>query len=337
MITKVGIENLRGIRSGELDGLAAVSVLVGPNNSGKSTCLEAIELASFGSNVGSAVKLFRRRGGSAFGALHHVTTGDAGRSNVRVDRHDGSATSWFDLTTNYTPDWYQVALQDRMNPPFIGARLGCQGSATSILLDTTGRLSTPFGSVMPGPFHARLVDVGAVRAERALEDAYSDIDRGGRLESVLGALQASMPGLVDLRILKTEDEFVLHMFMSDGTRVPAYLAGDGAKRMIELAAALAEVGTGVALLEDPECYQHPRYLRELVALIRFAASAGTQIILSTHSVELIDALLQAEWPPEAAYPSVHRLRLDAGQLRSTVLSREQALVAREELLEDLRA
>src|SRR5437016_9270450 len=46
MIEKLEIENYRGIAHGEISGLAPLTILVGPNSSGKSTILEALLLAA---------------------------------------------------------------------------------------------------------------------------------------------------------------------------------------------------------------------------------------------------------------------------------------------------
>jgi len=45
MITKVWINGLRGIWKGHLNALSPITFLVGPNNSGKSTVLDALHLA----------------------------------------------------------------------------------------------------------------------------------------------------------------------------------------------------------------------------------------------------------------------------------------------------
>lgn len=62
MIDKITIENFRGILKAEVDSLALLSVLVGPNNSGKSSVLEALHLSSSEGDVGVAVDLTKRRG-----------------------------------------------------------------------------------------------------------------------------------------------------------------------------------------------------------------------------------------------------------------------------------
>lgn len=44
MIESIEFENLRGVRTGKVDALAAINVVVGPNNSGKTTLLEAFAI-----------------------------------------------------------------------------------------------------------------------------------------------------------------------------------------------------------------------------------------------------------------------------------------------------
>ena len=51
MISSIKIEAFRGVKEGQLDGLGAINILVGPNNSGKSTCLEAVALVGSAGNA----------------------------------------------------------------------------------------------------------------------------------------------------------------------------------------------------------------------------------------------------------------------------------------------
>ena len=207
-------------------------------------------------------------------------------------------------------------------------------------MDYEGRVATT--TLLDGsrflPFGFQLVDVQAVRELGTLEDAYTSIERVGRVKSVVQALGRSMKGLTDLRILKSGEDFILHAIFEGQPPVPVYLTGDGSKRLVELASAILGVDPdGVVLLEEPECFQHPRYLRELASLLIESAKANRQIILSTHSIELVDLLLEAAEAEGLDYPFVHRLRLVDGKLSGVVLNREQAMVSRKDLLEDLRA
>jgi hypothetical protein len=217
---------------------------------------------------------------------------------------------------------------------------GNRNSAGCTYVDDQGKMATPtlVGGVVFDPFPFKLVDVQAVRKRGTLEDAYTSIERVGRVKSVVQALSKSMKGLADLRILKSGEDFILHAIFDGQPPVPVYLTGDGSKRLVELASAILGVDPdGVVLLEEPECYQHPRYLRELASLLIESAKTNRQIILSTHSIELVDLLLEAGEVEGLDYPFVHRLRLVDGKLSGVVLNREQAMVTRKDLLEDLRA
>ena len=61
MIKSIEIENLRGIQNGKLEDFTPLTILVGPNSSGKSTVLDAMFLGCC-SNASSLVTHFRNRG-----------------------------------------------------------------------------------------------------------------------------------------------------------------------------------------------------------------------------------------------------------------------------------
>src|SRR6266571_6439785 len=62
MIEKLEIENYRGIAHGEISGLAPLTILVGPNSSGKSTVLEALLLSASPDSGDAMVRAALRRG-----------------------------------------------------------------------------------------------------------------------------------------------------------------------------------------------------------------------------------------------------------------------------------
>jgi hypothetical protein len=347
VISSIVIQGLRGVSHGRIDGLGPISILVGPNNSGKSTCLEAIAMLASGGHAGTAVENLLRRGGPPGDAVAHIVSHGATAARVEGVLDDASVHTC-ELSLGRLRDReavrmaHEEGLAEPMTPVATEFRLGLKGGSTvtksSTFVDPAGKvaIATRKGADAESPFSCALVDVQAARSVGALEDAYTSIDHAGRLKEVVLALATSMPSLTDLRIQKAGEHFILHAMLSDGPPVPVYLIGDGSKRFIELAAAIVAVDPGgVVLLEEPECYQHPRYVRELAALLVASAKAGRQTILSTHSIELVDVLLgAAEGLP---YPFIHRLRLVGGTLSSVALTREQARVSRHDLLEDLRA
>lgn len=60
-ISKLQIKAFRGVKDLSLDNLSAVNVLVGANNSGKTSVLEAIRFLSNSTDTGRIVNLARQR------------------------------------------------------------------------------------------------------------------------------------------------------------------------------------------------------------------------------------------------------------------------------------
>jgi len=346
VIEAVEISNLRGIKAGRVEALSPLSILVGPNNSGKSTVLEALATGLVGGDAGLVVKNLLRRGGPAFDALDHIASEGATSAHVKLavgkGEHEISIELGRQKEIERMAELRAQGLADDARRVYVFFR-GADGAffqESDVYVDSTGRLSTTASSSddsrpsLVGTF----VDVESVRASGALEDAYTAIDRAQKTADLVVALRRSMAGLQDLRILKVRGDFILHAFFDKQgvLPVPAYVGGDGFKRFLQLGAAVLAPGGQIVLLEEPECFQHPRYLAELASLLVTAAAKGRQIILSTHSMELIDLLLHTESTHQRTWPSVHRLRLVDGQLSAVALDRERSLTARDELLEDLR-
>jgi uncharacterized protein len=358
VISSVRIKSFRGVREGLVDRLGPISILVGPNNSGKSTCLEAIATVGAVGEPGSALKRLLRRGGPVFDALDHIVAEGSKDAELEVVKdNETSLVTKTGIATIRDFDALSVANTEGLIEPtrqinFHGAlshqNIQQHTLKTIVFIDSKEKISTPWiQSGQPfSTFAFAFVDVQAVRPQGALEEAYSSIERAGKVKVVVEAMKRAMSCLNDLRILKTDGEYILHAIFEGQKPVPIYLTGDGSKRLVELAAAILGVDErGVVLLEEPECFQHPRYLRELVDLLLFSAEQNRQIILSTHSIELVDLLLEAGEEKKAVekidggrpFPIVHRMRLVDGKLGATMLDRAQALASRKDLLEDLRA
>lgn len=87
----------------------------------------------------------------------------------------------------------------------------------------------------------------------------------------------------------TADCFEMILFRKDGVEVPASLASGGT--LVTLAfLTIAELGGGLLLIEEPENGLHPGRLKEVVEMLRRVCESrpGTQVILTTHSPFLLD-------------------------------------------------
>ena len=188
---------------------------------------------------------------------------------------------------------------------------------------------------------ARLIEPSAGANHAPLHRVYSEATRGGGLAYAIDLLREVIDGLVDLRVLTFEDEAgdtpILHLDFGTHT-VPVAGAGSGVYALVRLALELAAVRSGLALIEEPEVHQHPRALHQSARVLHAAAARGVQVVLSTHSLDLIDSLV-ASADGEAGLERLRVVRIARtkdGELRSSVYAGREVAEARDAVGEDLR-
>ncbi|MCP4066373.1 MAG: AAA family ATPase, partial [Gammaproteobacteria bacterium] len=93
MRSEIRIENYRGIAQGSLKGLAPLTVLVGRNNSGKSTILEALRFGGGEPAAQVAAELSTKRGWSGFGCIKQLAY-DSGKPFRITLKAGDDESSW---------------------------------------------------------------------------------------------------------------------------------------------------------------------------------------------------------------------------------------------------
>jgi predicted ATPase len=143
------------------------------------------------------------------------------------------------------------------------------------------------------------------------------------------------PEIRGLEILTEGDAPMLHLAY-EGRTVPAGLAGDGVESLVRLALELSMRDRGTVLIEEPEAHQHSRAIAQSAKVLVAAARTGCQVILTTHSMELLDDLLAELTDDEHSWLAVYRTRLDQGQLRVMRVKGEDVSAVRAGIGDDLR-
>jgi predicted ATPase len=148
-------------------------------------------------------------------------------------------------------------------------------------------------------------------------------------------MAAVVPGLSDIEILTDDEAPILHLVFADHS-VPVEVAGDGIEMLLRLTPELASRPRGVVLMEEPEAHQHPRAIGQTAKAVLAAVRRGIQIIVSTHSLDLIDNLLAHSGDADLDRVSVHRLALAKGVLHCQRLAGKDVAFARSAIEDDLR-
>lgn len=181
----------------------------------------------------------------------------------------------------------------------------------------------------------RLVQPDRNPKQEEFRTLLSEIVIRGARDSLNSLLRDLIPNFVSIEILTPQNKPAVFVSRHNGS-IPLQAEGDGVKRTIYMAMQLAVQANEIILLEEPETHLHPRAMRTLAKSIIGAVEHGAQIILTTHSQDLIDILLNEAGPRGNHLISVFRLRLDEGTLSSVRRTGEEATMLRTELADDLR-
>ena len=176
---------------------------------------------------------------------------------------------------------------------------------------------------------------GLFQAQDPLHMLYTRVVEEGKRGAINKIVPEIVPGASHIEILTERNSPVVHVVFGDYS-IPATLVGDGIHMVLRLALELAACRGGLVLLEEPEVHQHPGAIRQSARVITTAVRDGVQVVLTTHSLELIDALLAASTEDDLQRMAIYRVQLDNGVLKTTRRAGPDAAFARAEIEDDLR-
>lgn len=365
MITSVQIQGLRGIRVAQLHELTPLTVLVGPNGCGKSTLLDALLICVGGLPGDGIGKSIKRRTPSEPAAnwVFNSASDGAVRIDVATTRAVTNGTANVTVKMKWLPEMNARVLADAIaqtsRAAFKTSELfGAVESNVSMLLAGAQRGADPLRSntllfndndwfeTTSGPLPdyrsygpVELVDLrGAAHVQtKPLHDVLSGVIRKGAKRSVIELLSELLPaGFDDILVATDRGVPSVHLSFTSGS-VPLSQAGDGIRGLARLALALGAHEGGTVLVEEPEVHQHPAAIRQTARALAAASKRGIQVIVTTHSLDLIDGLIEETTARQALDDlSVFRLALEGGQLKSVTTRGERLRLVRQEIEAELR-
>lgn len=340
MITSIEIENLRGIKKGRLEGLGKLTILTGPNACGKSTVLDALLIGCSPDPADAVGRAVSRHPALSAGARWLIQGGQRkARIKVGADIPEGWARL-LECLPHCTDEMETSLALRKSSPPYSMVSIEEDSRGFDTVADWTGfgadnqyEKERDGGAGASSVRFVRLVDPGAAIP---LHRTFTAVSQAGRRESVNELLSQLIAGFERLEILAlTEVDFGLAV-TSNGRSVPLGLSGDGIQAFVQLALEIAVAPEGLVLVEEPEVYQHPRAIRQTARALLANMRRGVQMVITTHSLELIDALLAEAEGDDIEGLVLFNLLLENGELKSGRRAGEEIAFARETLEKDLR-
>ena len=318
MIRTLTLESFRGFKEYELRKLSRVNLLVGPNNCGKTSVLEAVHLLVSNGDPRVLVESARRR--------WEVTAGEDRRSVTRYPLHHqfhghrldpgvGLTVSSNEDLGRVTIDIVEGALGDDQDPVEVLRETAHPLALLIRTRDDNEGIQCPLtwdGSIDWRSRAMRLWPRGrpkkppiqfvAADSLHPLEMArsWNQVIREGRELEVVRAMRILEEDLRSIHFLAGDmvrDHVslggVLLGFQDGNPRVPIGSYGDGMRRLLSLSLSLLWVAEGFLMVDEIDTGLHWTVMERMWELaIEAAVKTSIQVFATTHSLDCIVGLAE---------------------------------------------
>ena len=289
----VRIESYRGINGLTIDEPGRINLVVGLNNAGKTSLLEAVYLLAHQNDERALLNAVCWRG-RVEGEPEPLWLVDqlprSARISGRFDRVPNDSTSVeFELATDPESDVNdQTSFLSRLA---IESSYGAHIQSTDVVFFGDLPRRTRFDgqhwlcrSALTSPFAAN-------RPETLARCNKASLEAGTKAQIIDFIRKRIDPGLRNIELADQFNRFLVSHEDFD-TAPDLAVFGDGVRRVFEIGLLMAGVRGGVLLVDEFENAIHTELLVEFTRLVRdLAVELDVQVFLSTHSKEAIDAFV----------------------------------------------
>ena len=354
MLNELSIECFRGIRNLTINELRRINLVVGDNNCGKTSVMEAIQLLRTAKLPGNLYRIARQRESLLWRGSNYLY-----ESLVCMFPHDGTdrrihvsgncdgnyiacsakgeehriiidAKELSSMFIRRNADWTSTETDE-----FIGEITYQYGEKVEKESLQLNRYSVSSGTVLSEANTLRIIYVSPFEHLRG--SIMNQIIKNEQFKQIcLKALQLFDPEIEDMLILKNEIsnrpvEYLQHARLGN---MPLSTFGDGIKKVLVLSNAIVKAAGGILLIDEIETALHKKYYDDFFRFIVKASEAfDVQIFITTHSLEAIDGLLATQdydFQTTKDNISVVTLKRDLDTTYSRVLAGREVARNREE-------
>lgn len=299
---RVLIERFKNIQALEIE-LDGLTLLVGGNNAGKSSVLQAIQ---FGTSVAQTSQM---QGG----------TWEADRLATSIGQSDLVYSPIKDVLSlgpngrlrEPDAEAIRITYRDGANEARVSVR---KGRNKNVRLELVGQgLGSQLQSIQE-PFSALVTGLAGIPSEEEFETnivvrkSAAKGDSNSVFRNILLQLnkdpnkwadfQAQVlrlfPGyVIDVRFDPDSDETIQCSVTRNGTQYPIDTCGTGVLQAIQIFSYINLFSPKILLLDEPDSHLHPNNQKQLARELIRASDAGINVVVSTHSKHLVEAMLES--------------------------------------------
>ncbi len=333
MYDSLKVECFRAFNSFDLPALTRVNLLVGKNNAGKTSLLDAVEMVALGGRVTSLLRSAKRRAeifsesqdermGRELDVRHlffgHRIQDEAYfRLSACIDSIERTVRS--DVRQRQTEGVQLDLLSEQadLGPPLEIVMTGPdnpEGTTIPVSMDGTLLEYRNVTGLHPSGGLALVWFLGTDGAEpRVLQQIWDRLVLTPEEDKVISAMKIIEPAIERLAFASTgrmSESVAFIKLAGEHQRIPLGSLGDGTKRLLTQAIYMARAAGGVLLIDEIDTGLHYTALESMWRfIIESARRLDVQVFATSHSGDCIRALawLQTDAPDLATEVSVHRI------------------------------
>jgi predicted ATPase len=373
MISSVKINGYRAFPDFEMSGLGRVNLLVGRNNTGKTSLLEILYLLASGGNPSALWNVLARRGEQVMPdpAGGRVQQAEASISHMFHGHEIGPGTEFSITTTNDKPARsarYRIDTVEAEQNPTLFAHFADEGPGRRLALLIGGQ---PDFKIPPIP----LSKLGSIRVEtlqQYINIRAPKVEAGttqfvtteslsvgqifqlwnsvvltpdeDRVIESLKILDERIERIAQVQIgamqyvgggynFPTRGGFFVRLTKNEN-RLPIGSFGEGVWRMLALSVALARAKDSLLLIDEIDTGLHYTVMENMWRLVSEAAEKfNIQVFATTHSYDCIQSLSKICRDVETTESKITIQRIEAGRYRSIPFTEREIRIAAEREIE----
>jgi predicted ATPase len=292
----LSLKAYRGISGLSLEGLTPVSLVVGANNSGKSSILEAAGLLLRPPDPTQWISAVRHRDvdmSLVDGLWSLFPRGEA------LYPDDGPSTSEQIAISASTANGERFLEARCFASQSVGVEAATVSARVEVMVDGLPAVTMKFPSSAAPAHQVHVYRVFTVTpathySTKALVEHLSRVVDEGKKKLAVELLQVFDSNVDDLDVVASLGREAVRVTHRTRGVVDLASFGDGMRRSAALALALTRAEHGVLLVDEIEAGIHHSVLRPVLSkLLEAACTSQVQILASTHSLEAVDAIIGA--------------------------------------------
>ena len=325
MITSAEIQNFRSFQDINLSGLARINIIVGDNGSGKTSLLEALFLAS-ASSPQIAFNLRSWRGldtPSLTGTPQDIYDGmfldlfyNFKKDTTSLIKLDGTAGYYRLLRFFYDKSNPSIIPYNQIDQQFSFSHVPITFEWTDDKNNTTKITPDlrPSGIAITSaaPAKGESTFFAARAMTSSLQNAiwFSELSKLGKEKQIVTSIQKQFNDVESITVeIDMGKPLIFIKFLWIERKIPIYLASDGLSKLVTILIFIAHSQSSSVFIDEAENGLHfSRHDKLWEQLLEFSKLYQTQIFLTTHSWEYLNALapLINKYPDEFAMIQVFK-------------------------------